>query len=251
MCYDYFVQKGFSPVFILVGIITIIAIAGGAYYFGKSQVKPSVSQSTTAVPTPKTNSLPSQAPQPANLESLTTAVKGGSYTENTTVPNQKKYISPKLSISFLYLTLTNGQKIEVKEVGQKIYVYPTQTAYQDGQWVEVFNKSKTDTLAEAIKKQFLNEISEKDCFVIINKDSFKSYPESYSVAEISYPKSNDPESDPWGMSAVCPQGYSQTNGIRYFLGDSQHPGKLLFLSIGQYGIEAGEGNKLWQDTIQF
>jgi len=33
--YAQYKQKGVTPVLILVGILVIIAVAGGAYYFGK------------------------------------------------------------------------------------------------------------------------------------------------------------------------------------------------------------------------
>jgi hypothetical protein len=39
-------------------------------------------------------------------------------------------------------------------------------------------------------------------------------------------------------------------GIGYFQADTQHPDRFLFLSIGQYGILAGE-DQLWQATIRF
>lgn len=51
-------QKGFSPLIIILGIFLVIGIAGGAYYFGKSQsVKPEV------LPSPK-SAVTSQAPKP-------------------------------------------------------------------------------------------------------------------------------------------------------------------------------------------
>ncbi len=52
-------QKGFAPIIILVGILVIVAVAGGAYYFSKSQ---SVKPETTSSPNP---ALTSQTPQPS------------------------------------------------------------------------------------------------------------------------------------------------------------------------------------------
>lgn len=40
-------QKGFTPVYFLIGILVILAVAGGAYYFGRSSVKP-ISESQSA-----------------------------------------------------------------------------------------------------------------------------------------------------------------------------------------------------------
>lgn len=46
-------QKGFAPILLLFGIVIIVAIAGGAYYFGKLSLKPSQSQaSVTPSPQP-------------------------------------------------------------------------------------------------------------------------------------------------------------------------------------------------------
>lgn len=48
-------QKGFVPAYFLIGILVILAIAGGAYYFGKSSVKPisepRISMAPIATPT--------------------------------------------------------------------------------------------------------------------------------------------------------------------------------------------------------
>lgn len=69
-------QKGFSPVFILLGIILISSIAGGSYYFGKSQAykprpqNPVITPQTYKAPqspvTPQTtpNSSPIPSPTP-------------------------------------------------------------------------------------------------------------------------------------------------------------------------------------------
>lgn len=74
-------QKGFSPLFIILGIILVVGIAGGAYYFGKSQsVKPVV------LPSPPT--VTSQTPQPAAI-SQTTLIPSSSSTDQTA--NWKTY----------------------------------------------------------------------------------------------------------------------------------------------------------------
>lgn len=55
---------------------------------------------------------------------------------------------------------------------------------------------------------------------------------------------------PLPLARTCPQPHTVMGGIGYFQADTQHPDRFLFLSIGQYGILAGE-DQLWQATIRF
>lgn len=56
-------QKGQAVILVLVGILVIIGVAGGAYYFGKSQVsKPLTQNPMVASQTPQATSAPSPAP---------------------------------------------------------------------------------------------------------------------------------------------------------------------------------------------
>lgn len=63
-------QKGFAPILILVGILVIIGIAGGAYYLGKSQNSQPKSQSQvvsqTPTPSPNANLVPNASAETAN-----------------------------------------------------------------------------------------------------------------------------------------------------------------------------------------
>lgn len=58
-------QKGFSLILIILGVLAMLGIAGGAYYFGKSQ---SVKPETTSSPIPVATS---QTPQPILNSQLT------------------------------------------------------------------------------------------------------------------------------------------------------------------------------------
>lgn len=56
-------QKGFAPILILVGVLIIAAVAGGAYYLGKSQIsKPQPTITPVATQTPQPTSMPSSTP---------------------------------------------------------------------------------------------------------------------------------------------------------------------------------------------
>lgn len=232
-------QTGLAPIILVIATVVLLTAAFlGIILFSRNTPAPTI----VPVPVP----VPSSTPQAISLTPTITLTP----TPTKSYPGTTQYISPNLKIAFNYLPSSNGQKFSVKESGNKIYIFMDNTSFDTGQFVEVFTKDKNDTLAEAIEKQFLNGISKNDCFVINGNSTFKFYPASYTTAEISYPESNDQNVGPGEIPAKCPQNYSRTNGIRYFLGDSNHPEKLLFISIGQYGISAGQ-NISWQDTISF
>jgi hypothetical protein len=165
---------------------------------------------------------------------------------DTGMAGQKLYTNPQAGISFLFPTEVGDETIDVKQVGSKIFVYNTKYPYTQGQYVEVFEKNSPDTLTQGIQKQFLTNIPAKDCFVKDAKpDSTAKFPASYEVKTLGYPVDENSDAPYFAQANKCPEPYAQTNGLSYFLGDTQHPKNFLFFSIGQYGI----GN--WQDTVKF
>lgn len=158
----------------------------------------------------------------------------------------KTYYSKKLGVKFDYPANISS----VKEVGNKIYVYYSDSAYSEGQYVEIFSKNKKDTVEKAIEKRFLKNYPKEKCFVK-NGSKNAAYPSSYvKVPGISYPKT-ETDGPFWENSKYCPPNYSETNGIIYFLGDKSHPNQFAFFSIGQYRIVLSDGDKDWQDTFRF
>lgn len=71
-------QKGFSLISILLGVITVIGLAGGAYYLGKSQV---------SKPQPQSPVVISQTPQPTS-SSTTNEIDNFSFTFKYGVRNE-------------------------------------------------------------------------------------------------------------------------------------------------------------------
>lgn len=70
-------QRGFSPIFLLIGTFVIIAIVAGAYYFGtQKSSNPIVSQPQATQSTPPQNSQSSNAGL-ANPASVNCAKQGG------------------------------------------------------------------------------------------------------------------------------------------------------------------------------
>lgn len=188
------------------------------------------------------------------LELSTPAPQQESVSQDTGVANQKKYSSYKLGLSFLYLSSQADKTLYVHETGNKICLstLTNDTDCAQGQSVEIFNKNAADNLQTAITKQFLQNYAPTDCFVtnVKNPVANETTPDSFTFAEISFPKPTDPSAPWWTNADKCPR-YATTNGIAYFLMDTKHPEKFIFLSIGQYPILAGPGNQLWQSTINF
>lgn len=177
----------------------------------------------------------------------TISTGGGSYTITTTIPDQMKFVSQKLGISFLYDGATGVPPTLTKEEGDKVFIYAdyqyTGFDYHQGQFLQVFKKDPKITLVEAIKQQLLVGISEQDCYVMSEDDTKQflgslPYPSGFNVAIISYPgvKGHDGTSQDVIHNAAmkCPIPYAiTTGGIKYFLLDTAHPDKFIFVSSGQ------------------
>lgn len=223
----------------ILGIGFIIALVG--YLFAQNN-----NQQKTTTPVTATKPIsPTTSPTPT--KSLSSSI------EDTGVVNQKRYTNPGFGISFVFPGKFAGETLDVKELGNKIYLYDTKYPYTQGQYIEVFQKNPADTLEQAIQKQFLTDISPNDCFVKDAKpDQGANFPVNYEVKTLGYPV--DPNSDLpfFAQPNKCPTPYAETNGMLYFLGDTKHPKIFLFFSIGQMSFPITENSQTsWQDTIQF
>lgn len=86
-------QRGFTPVIILVGILVITVIVGGAYYFGKSKsVKPEAVSSPNPV-------VASQTPQPT---AISQTISSSSSTTTDETANWKTHIDQENNFYFKY-----------------------------------------------------------------------------------------------------------------------------------------------------
>lgn len=262
--------SGIKKIHLLIGFVLVLIIVPGiAFFLGVGKKESSQNPEVTSTPllpseTPTPTLTPTSTPvstltptptvkltpTPRPTASVAPTPVGPTPTQASTNPNLKTYTSQTLGISFSYLQSqpNTNEKISIKEIGNKVYVYPSNMAANQGQYAESFTKDSADTLETAIKKQFLSSISENDCFVENTTSRYK-YPSSYKVAEISYPKP-DSEGPNWENAEKCPPTYSQSNGISYFLSDTNYPTTYFFFSIGQYGISSDQ-NKMWQETVQF
>ncbi len=246
------------PLAVTTGTLLFLLVAGSAagFYAFKPQILKLVSKPTL---TPKPTTTITQTP---TISPTQPPVIRESYEEDTNIPGQKRFVSPKLALSFLYMPKPEqftDSTTSVKEVEDKIYVYMNQNSntttkddYTKGQWIQVFPKDKSQTLEDAIKQKFLTNYSEKDCFVSskITQSKSVSYPSNYQTATISYPAPTDDSAPFWANADKCPQTYSETNGLAFFLMDKNNTDRFAFISIGQYLIY-GDKTQGWQDTIQF
>lgn len=168
--------------------------------------------------------------------------------------NVQTYTSPRLNVSFRYSSVAgpetpnNVNEVLVQETGERIYVYPRTSTPEYGQFVEVLRKASNETLQQAITRVLLAGKDPQKCFIV--KGPVHNNSPHITTAEISFPRTNDEGLETLDVKTqYCGKDYAQTNGVRYFLEDKNHPEVFLFISIGQYGIYAEEGIP-WQNTIK-
>jgi len=137
----------------------------------------------------------------------------------------KVYYSENLGVGFTYLPYSAEQTPTITEAENKISL--------EDQSIEVFTKDPSLSLEEAIKSKFLQGFNESECFVK-NYEASEQELANYISAGISYPPTEDPNAPFWQNSDKCPESYSETNGIQYFLMNKDVPGKFVFVRVGQY-----------------
>lgn len=165
----------------------------------------------------------------------------------------RTFTSPNLGISFQYVKYPDkNSTANVKEEGNRVYVYMNNAVAESGQFVEVFNKNPDETFEASIRRQVLANFPSAQCKIEISRSNI--YSGGY-VAEISYPAPTDSNQPVFANMELCNKNYDKSNGIRYFLYDANYPDKFLYFDIGQYAIPGRgtfETNVIpWQDTIQF
>jgi len=166
---------------------------------------------------------------------------------------------------FLFFPNGIGQYFFTKEMGDKVYLYWVpgankpfsgsdseflQTVAPGSKFVEVFNKDPQQSLTDAINQQFLTGYFENDCFVNIQHYSRPTPEESYQTAIIDFPhKAGQTRKQLETMVAKCPSQVNSFNFVRYFMMDSKHPDKLLFVTLGQDNLPSGIDGVTWDKTI--
>ena len=167
-------------------------------------------------------------------------------------PDGQTFESADLGISFYYANKSNGSSIETRLEGNKVLIGQKSDFTDSYQSIEKFDKDPNETLELAIYGQILAEISLDDCTVeAVTKKSTDQY--TWEKAQI-VPLAQAGAEETGGPveNSACPAKYTASNGISYFLMDSNYPDRFYFISIGQYGILAADGDAetTWQDTLQ-
>lgn len=139
-------------------------------------------------------------------------------------PGTKLYYSEKLGVGFTYLPYSWNSPVEISESDNKINVA--------SQTIEIFAKNPNISLEGAIKEKFLQGYDPKECFVKIYNGNEQKL-SNYISAGISFPPSDIPGSPWWQNADKCPQGYSETNGVQYFLMNEDSPDRFIFVKLGQ------------------
>lgn len=120
-------QKGFAPILILIGILVIMAVASGAYYFGKSQTpKPQIQNPVVVSPTPQPTIVPSSIP----ATSLAPTTKPTDSNKTTA----DKVLFYQLPAGW-QTAKNQNQDFEVGFNPQTMRIYPTVSSNQV--WIEI------------------------------------------------------------------------------------------------------------------
>jgi|GEM_PF-579122 len=167
-------------------------------------------------------------------------------------PNVATFTDPALRISFNYLRQDNGTQFDVKQAGDKVYLYMTTLPPEQGQWLQVYQKPPDQTLEDAIRQQVLKGYSAQDCLVVKAQDpnTGSPTPPGQVFASIDLPRSADDTMEALqAKAAKCPQPYAAIGGLAYFMEDTAHPDRFVFFSIGQYYVPGGNGQP-WQTTVR-
>jgi hypothetical protein len=242
------VKRDKTAVYVLL-LLAVVLITAGLFFYLKY-----TSKGTTNVDNAdKKEEQSVNTPSPSPTGSEQKPVSDEPVIESTGIPNQKKFTSNKYKLSFLFLAKNGDITVDVKEVGNKIYVYDAKTPYDQGQYAEVFDKDPGVSLEKAITDQFLTGSYKNNCTVSLSDTP--ALPEGYDKATIDAKGEFADPSDMFMFAEEnCPMPYTVTNGLAYFLTKNDDSDKFIFFSIGQYGIAAdnqAQGGKAWQDTIEF
>lgn len=140
-------QKGFAPILILVGILVLTAVAGGAYYFGKSQVPKSQTQNqviiSKTIPSVAPTSTPTISDETANWK---TDAKFGyeiKYPQNSVITN----FSPDTSVP----DLVSATSIEINGPLFFVYVYKNLG-------IDIIDAASRDQWCNLLQKELIGQL---------------------------------------------------------------------------------------------
>lgn len=152
-------------------------------------------------------------------------------------PGTRGVWSPRLGVGFTYLA---PEKLRVWENGGVIHV--------EDKTVEVFEIEPAPNIAIAVRDNFLRGTSDQDCYVGLLPIAAAPY----QAAAINYPVS-DATDRPWwdnDAAARCPEKYRASNGVSYFLMNTEVPDRIAFVRLGQDSV-ATDGTVLGEGQVPY
>ncbi len=221
--------------------IAIIAIVAALVYRQNQEPETNVNVDVGTTQPPASNE---QNPAPAAPTLTATA---------------KTFKSEKLGIQFTYESRPfPNVEVTTTEVGNKVYLHTTKEKPEQGKSIEVFTKDPKLTFKQAIEQMFLKNYSPQNCYVEeVPQDPLDARPDNYMFAGISYPAPTEPGAPFWQNGNKCPQPYSKTNAVQYFMYNPDVPNKFTFLTLGQDSITtdgvvpaAGQNPADWSGSIR-
>ncbi len=271
-----------ATLLVIVGALIAITIVYGVPYFSPKEVadpiEPVVSVPEVK-PTPVVENTPAPTQEPAPKEKVYTQDELNTIFEmDKKKAGTKLFYSSKLGVGFTYAPLDkkddpsgNLTLNTVKEVENKIYLTDgTEKANSNpstwgGHSLELFTKTSTDSLDQAITKEFLSGVDPKNCSVVLNGEEYNPAPSTIDVAYFKYlidpkaSKSDIENNGKWGYN-LCPkkaQSYIQSTGAEFFIGGKDKSNTTYgFLRLGNGAQRADSGIKgdtegSWVNTIRF
>jgi uncharacterized protein YgiM (DUF1202 family) len=174
------------------------------------------------------------------------------------------FTSTVFGITFSYKPAQLGAQVRTRVAADRVYVSYVDNVTDPGQYVQVFHKTPSDSLQQAIQEQILRGYRLDDCRLVLLSGSPNegvTAPRGYVFAKIRLPPppstTPDPSADMLATQAAqyqsCPQPYTEFGGQVYFMEDTRHPDRFFFLKIGQYSIfSIGPSvyGDPWQSTLR-
>ena len=230
-------------------ILIIATILIAIVWYLLAPKSPQTTEDTVISPTSVVAQITTPPSPIPTLQAITPIV-----TQTPDENGEQVYESTKLNIRFAYNELPDDQvgnevsKILVQGIGNKIVVYPDVLGPENGQFVEIFQKTANETIEKAIERVILPGKDMSRC--TITAKTATRYPEPFIEAEIITKQPENQNESNNMFTDICSEQYVQVNGLRYFLYDPTHPTVFMFFDIGQYSISAKNGTP-WQETFEF
>jgi len=217
---QYAEKRRFPVATIVTGLLVMISFLAGYIIRGYMSTSSSP-KSIIATVTPTTNPTPTTAPTPtSSIPPLN--------------PMSNRFSSTELGIVFdtaKNLQDSGNTPVLTQPNGSRVYVYASGTEASTGQYVDNLSKVSTDSTVAAVQKITASDPRFATCTFEVSPQEI--YPPTYER-----------------VIPTCPNEIG--GGMEFFLTDSLHPTRLLYIKIGQYSLDSASDSRVpWQDTLRF